>query len=724
MRRTVDRSADRAQPDLTPLLAPRSIAIVGASDRPGPSQRIFASLRALGFAGEIHAVNPGRSEALGRDCAPSLAALAARGKVPDVAVLCVAPERVAAAVLDAAGAGVRGVVSYASGVGRTAHDGRAALDVIVEACARAGIAFCGPDCMGILNPATRSTLYLGELLDAAAVGGDVGLITQSGSMAIGLLTDVRRFGYSHVISTGAEAVLTAADYLAALADDPATRVIALFLEAVRDMDRFLAALDHARARGKPVVVLKVGKTAQSRAAALGHTGGIAGDARVFSALLARHGCIEAATLEELTETIVCLRAARLPAAPGIGIVSPSGGHVEYALDIAARAGVALPPMPPASLAPLAEVIGPVSGPGNPVDAWGNGDFETNLRAGLAAFAASPDHGAVALVTDTLDGQPTRPTRYVDALLDVAATADKPFYLLSSRAGLFRREYAERLAAHGAAQLSGIEPALRAIGHAAAWRAAVARPARAPAAVPGMSGVPGVPDVFGQLPRGEGWLNEARAKAFLRACGLPTPRGVLAGAGDAPAAIAGEIGFPVALKVIDDRIPHRTPYGLLQLDLADAGAVERAAALMRDRLARHFPQCVDAPLLVEGMTAAGIDLFVAASTDPECGPMLVIGLGGFLLEVVRDVVAVPLPPRAGEVAARLADSAIGRFLASRSGDLFGGVAALARLAETIGDLYVAAAGRLSLIELNPVRLVAGADQPVILDALIATGAPRS
>ncbi|WP_454719581.1 MULTISPECIES: acetate--CoA ligase family protein [Cupriavidus] len=705
---------DKAHLDLTPLLAPRSIAIVGASDRPGPSRRIFASLEAFGFAGAIHAVNPGRSEALGRDCAPSLAALAARGTVPDVAVLCVAPERVAAAVLDAAEAGVKGVVSYASGVGRATHGGRAALAVIGEACARAGIAFCGPDCMGVLNPATGSTLYLGELHDARAIVGDVGLITQSGSMAIGLLTDVRRFGYSHVISTGAEAVLTAADYLAALADDPATRVIALFLEAVRDMDRFLAALDRARARGKPVVVLKVGKTAQSRAAALGHTGGIAGDARVFSALLARHGCIEAATLEELTETIVCLRAARLPAVAGIGIVSPSGGHVEYALDTAARAGVTLPPLPPEGLAQLSAVIGPVSGQGNPVDAWGNGDFEINLRAGLAAFAASPEHGAVALVTDTMDGQPTRPTRYVDALLDIAAGADKPFYLLSSRAGLFRREYADRLAAHGAAQLSGIEPALRAIGHAAAWRGAVARAARAPAAMP---------DVFAQLPDGEGWLNEARAKAFLRACGLSTPPGALVGGGGAPAAAAGEIGFPVALKVIDDRIPHRTPYGLLQLDLADAGAVADATALMRARLARHFPDCADAPLLVEGMTAAGIDLFVAASTDPECGPMLVIGLGGFLLEVVRDVVAVPLPPREGEVAARLADSAIGRFLASRSGDLFGGVAAIARFAQTIGDLYVAAAGRLSLIELNPVRLVAGADEPVILDALLATGAPR-
>ncbi|TSH93396.1 acetate--CoA ligase family protein [Verticiella sediminum] len=709
----MSRIVNPARPDLGPLLAPRSIAIVGASDRPGPSGRIFASLNALGFDGPIYAVNPGRSQALGRACAPSLAALA---EPPDAAVLCVSPERVADAVLDAAAAGVKAVVSYASGVGRMQHGGRNAIDVIRETCARAGIAFCGPDCMGVLNPATRSTLYMGELLDAQAVGGDVGLITQSGSMAIGLLTDVRRYGYSHVVSTGAEAVLTSADYLAALAEDPATRVIALFLEAVRDMDGFLAALDLARARGKPVVALKVGKTALSREAALGHTGGIAGDARIFSALLRRHGAIEVQTLEELTETIVCLRAARRPAGPGVGIVSPSGGHVEYALDTAAHAGVELPPMPPAQRDRLGVLLGPISGQANPVDAWGNGDFETNLRAGLKAFADSPAHGAVVLITDTMDGQPTRPTRYVDALLDVAAASDKPFYLLSSRSGLFRREYADRLGAHGAAQLAGVGPALRAIGHAAAWRRAEPLPGRRPAPSPDALAA------VAALPAGDAWLDEARAKAFLRACGLPTPPGRLAGPGDDPAAVAAEVGHPVAVKVIDERIPHRTPYGLLQLDLAGAAQVEAAVATIRERLARHFPDCADAPLLVERMTPAGIDLFVAASTDSECGPMLVIGLGGFLLEAVRDVIAVPLPAREGEIAARLADSAVGRFLDSRSGAMFGGAAPLAQFAQAVGDLYAAAAGRLGLIELNPVRLIAGGAQPVILDALLATRTP--
>lgn len=709
-------SSSPSSPDLRALFAPRSIAIVGATDRPGPALRIRTSLDALGFDGELHAVNPARMQALGRACAPSLSALE---RAPDVALLCVGPERAAAAVLDAARAGVKAVVSYASGVGGTLHDGRPSLDVIRAACADAGIAFCGPDCMGVLNPATRSTLYMGEVQDASSLAGDVALITQSGSMAIGLLTDVRRFGYSHVISTGAEAVLTAADYLAALADDACTRVIVLFLEAVRDIGRFTAAADRARERGKPVVVLKVGKTALSQQAALGHTGGIAGDARVFSALLARHGCIEVATLEELTETVVCLRAAKLPSLTGIGIVSPSGGHVEYALDTAARAGVDLPALPDVQRASLASAIGAVSAHGNPVDAWGNGDYETNLRAGLRAFAASPAHGAVVLVTDTMDGQPTRPTRYVDALLDIASTSDKPFYLLSSRSGLFRREYADRLAAHGASQLAGVEPALRAIANAAKWRAAQPLPMRAPQ--PPLASITSITSLTSQdaLPHGKQWLDEAKAKALLRAYGFATPRSTLANADDDPAALAAEIGFPVALKVIDARIAHRTPYGLVQLDLDSEDAVRRAADVIRARLAEHFPACRDVPLLVERMTSPGLDLFVAASTDPECGPMLMLGLGGFLLETVRDVVAIPLPPREGEVAARLAQSGLGRFLGSRSGALFGGIEPLARFAEAIGDLYAAANGRLSLIELNPVRLTDRAGAPVVLDALIAT-----
>ncbi len=175
--------------------------------------------------------------------------------------------------------------------------------------------------------------------------------------------------------------------------------------------------------------------------------------------------------------------------------------------------------------------------------------------------------------------------------------------------------------------------------------------------------------------------------------------------------------PVALKVIHDRIPHRTPYGLVALDLATPEAVRAAADDVRARLSTHFPDCIDAPLLVEEMTPAGIDLFVSASTDPECGPMLVLGLGGFLLEMVRDVVAMPLPTRQGEAAALLAETAIGRFLASPSGAMFGGVDLLVAFAEALGDFYVGTGDRLSLIELNPVRLT-GHGTPVILDALIA------
>ena len=691
-------------PDLRPLLAPRSIGIVSASDRPGPSARIFASLNRMGFAGEIFAVNAGRTEAFGRPCAPSLAALPTR---PEAAVLCIGPERVAAAVIDAAAAGVKAVVSYASGVERMEHDGHPAIQVIQAVCARAGIAFCGPDCMGVLNPASASTLYLGEVQQPDIVRGDVGFITESGSIAIGMLTDCRRFGYSHVISTGAEAVLDAAHYLSALVDDPDTAVIAIFLEAVRDMGRFLAALSKARGAGKPALALKVGKTEASRQSALGHTGGTAGDARVFSALLRRHGCIEVATLEALTETIVCLRAARRPTRAGIGIVSPSGGHVEFALGTAARAGIALPPLPEPARVALAEIIGPIVGPDNPVDAWGNGDFERNLRAGLRAFAGSGEYGAVALVTDTMDGQPMRPSRYVDALLDVAAGSDKPFYLLSSRAGLFRAEYADRLSASGSAQLSGIEPALQAISKVAAWHNAV--PFRPPDLL-AASAVVATP--------GAGWLNEARAKAFLAGQGFTVAPGVLATPGDDLGSLAVTVGFPVAVKVVDDRIPHRTPCGLVILDLQDAASVRQAEIALRERLARHAPDCADAPILVEQMMPSGLDLFVAASTDPECGPMVLLGLGGMLLEAVCDVVVAPLPSCPDEIAELLKESGIGRFLASPSGAAFGGIARLVRFAEEVGKLYIAS-GEIALIEINPVRLLPGHSAPVILDALIAS-----
>src|SRR5213594_1103903 len=220
--------------------------------------------------------------------------------------------------------------------------------------------------MGVVNPHARSMVYLQGLRDPAPLPGNVGLVSQSGSNCIGLLADCRRFGWSHVISSGNEAVLDTAHFIEYLADDPATRVIATFTESVRDPERFVAALDRAAARGKPVVTLKAGKSDRTRRAITSHTGGLAGEARVFSAVLRAHRAIEVGDVDEMAEVLACCQGPRWPRGRRVAVMTASGGQAELILDLASAAGLDLPPLSPSARAEIQGAVGILSGDGNPL----------------------------------------------------------------------------------------------------------------------------------------------------------------------------------------------------------------------------------------------------------------------------------------------------------------------------------------------------------------------
>ncbi len=268
--------------------------------------------------------------------------------------------------------------------------------------------------------------------------GNVALVSQSGSVCIGLLSDCRRFGWSHVISSGNEAVIDAAAFIEFLADDPATRVIAAFTESVKDPERFVAALDRAADRGKPVVVLKAGKNERTRRAIASHTGGLAGESRVFSAVLRAHRAIEVNDLDELTEVLAACQGERWPRGRRVAIVTASGGQAELILDVAGPAGLELPGLSPATRAEIERVQGPVSADGNPLDAWGHGDFAVNFPHALGVLGSDPAYDAVALCNEGCDDQPIGATArlldYARIVAEGAKGSAKPFYFMTTRPG--------------------------------------------------------------------------------------------------------------------------------------------------------------------------------------------------------------------------------------------------------------------------------------------------
>ncbi|MGE3150946.1 MAG: CoA-binding protein, partial [Pseudorhodoplanes sp.] len=459
---------------LSPLLRPRSIAIVGASER-SLAISIMRSLDRLGFDGKVYPVNPRATEVAGRRCYASLAEI---DEAPDVVALAVGRDRILDIMRQLPDRKARSAVIYEGGFAELGEEGRKIQSEITGICREAGIALCGPNCLGIVTPHNRSSTFLDEVANPAQLGGNVGLISHSGSVAIGMMVDVRRFGFSSVVSAGNEAVCSTADYLEYFIDDPQTKVIAAFTETIRDPGRFVAALDRAADAGKPVVVLKVGKSERAQRSISTHTAGLAGDARVFSEVLRAHRAIEVDDLEGMTEVLAVFQGRHVPKGGRTAVITASGGQAELLLDLASEKGVQLPPLSTQGRAEAEEILGPVTGDGNPLDAWGKGNFNDRL-SDLVALLQRGEFDNIVFCKDTIDKQPY--ARFLNSVKLVAAaaeTSDKPHFVLNPRTGLVSEEIVEICYAAGAGVLSGAQTGLVAIHKAAlSQRAAPARPQR-------------------------------------------------------------------------------------------------------------------------------------------------------------------------------------------------------------------------------------------------------
>ena len=456
---------------LDALFRPKSIAVVGASEKPTIGRRLIVSLDRIGFAGRVFPINPNYPTVLGQDCYPSIAETP---EVPDTAVFCLGHRHVLDGFIAAAERGIRGAVIYDGGFAERGAEGRALQERVVAICREAGIALCGPNCMGILNPIERNTTYLQEIREPERLAGNVGVVSQSGGFCVGLLTDLSRFGFSHIVSSGNEAVLNAADFLEYLVEDAHTGVIGCFIEAVREPEHFAAALDRAAILDKPVIVLKVGRSERARRAVASHTAGDAGDPAAFSHMLRAHRAIEVEDFAAFTELLAACQGARLPTGRRIGAITSSGGLAELMLDIAEGADLSLPPLPPELKIDLDRLVGYVTGDGNPLDAWGNGTFVPNLDHSLAALQGSPDHDAIVFCRDNCADQPMdqpeTALNYLKQFARAAAASDKPHYLLHTRGGPIDPSHVECLRAAGIPIVSGIREGLGAIDKLARWGA--------------------------------------------------------------------------------------------------------------------------------------------------------------------------------------------------------------------------------------------------------------
>jgi len=682
------------------LFRPRSIAIVGASTNPAKIGGVpVALLQRMGYAGAIHPVNPAVAELQGLRCHARLADI---GAPVDLAIIALPAARAEAALLEAADAGVAGVVLFSSGFAEVGEDGRAAQQRLLRVARSRGIRLLGPNCLGFMSPrekvyATFSPAPLG----GTAPAGGIGLVSQSGAFGIYayVMARERGLGLSQWVSTGNECDLQVADIVAWLARDPHTQVILAYLEGCRDGPRLRAALQLARQAGKPVVVTKVGRTAAGAQAAASHTAALAGDDAVFDALLQQCGALRTHTLEDFFNAGYVLTRGPRPARPGVGIMTISGGVGALMADDASDCGLPLPELPADAQARIVARV-PFAAPRNPVDITGQVVAEPELM--LFAARQMVDSGVYGSLLGFFAGAGTSPT-VGPHVIDWAQRlrADYPQLPLALCA-MFPPESRQTLEALGCLVFTDPSAAVRALAVLSSTAVPWAEEAL-PAPLPPRRLAPGA-------------LDELQSLALLRQAGLPVVDAQAAADADAAVAAAQRIGFPVVLKLLSPDVLHKSDVGGVQLNLRDAAAVRAAHAAILAGVAAAAPQARVRGVLVAPMQSEpGVECILGVQRDPVWGPVVMVGLGGVMVEVIRDV-SFRIAPFGRADALAMIDALRGRrLLDAHRGRAAVDTGALADALVALSRLAVAAGDTLDSIDINP--FVVRPQGALALDAVV-------
>lgn len=672
---------------VTAMLQARSVALVGASPRPGSfGERMVIEARRS--SARMHLVNPRYQDIDGIPCAPSLAAL---DEEIDLVLLGV-PD---AALLDelkaAAAVGARSAVIFGSA------NGRPLREAVIEIAADAGMAVCGAGCMGFVNNAT-GLRALGYLEPDPLPAGGVSLVTHSGSAFSTVLRAGRGFGFRLAVSSGQELVTNTADYVEYILTDPDTTLIALLLETPRAVGRLRSGLRRAAGRDIPVVILPVGHSPRGRAMVAAHSGALAGDAAGWQAFCADTGAIQVGDIAEFADTIELFEAKRRrrPGSRGIATVHDSGAERALCADLAHELGVDFSELAAPTLAKIGAQLDEGLAAGNPLDVWGTGaDTRELFGACLRAMVDDPGVAVTALAIDLVsefDGD----TAYADAAVDVAAGTDAPLAVLASVGSAIDRATAERLRGNGIPVLENARSGIAALGHLARW------PRPLPAPDPSVNGERRQ-RWAGRLAE-PGWDAPA-AFELLADYGIPVARSKAAGDLAGVLAAAEAIGYPVALKTLGAE--HKSDVGGVALGLADPSALRRAYLAMAEALGPRVS--------VDAMAAPGVEISVGVVRDDNFGPLVIVAAGGTLVELLADR-AVACPPVNRETATELLRSLrTAPLLAGWRGAAAVDIDALADVVVGFSSLATELGEFIDAVEVNPV--IASPSGVVAVDALV-------
>lgn len=664
------------------LLGPSSVAIVGASDRARWPKLIFEQLRAHGFPGPLYPVNPRASEIWGERCYPDLSSLPTP---PDHAVVIVPAPAVLSVLEVGVANGLRSATIYASGIGEgsapEAVERAAALRALIQ---RSGLAVVGPNCMGAT--AYRERYFGYATAEVCTVPfGPVAFVSQSGGTVRHVVCEGAERGlkFAYAISSGNEIDLDLADYVRFFVDNDDVKIIALFIEGLRRPARFIETAAMALAAGKPIIVLKSGRSTSAAQSAFSHTGAVAGDYDVFKAMCRRYGIVCCATLDEMIEVLLAFQAGRLPRGRRLAVVTTSGGTTELLHDyLEDTPGVVAPEFSPETTARIARLCAPGTRIANPLDA---GDPPPDAVYAQMCRAALDDAGIDMLAwAMSLPGGEADPTH----LQSVAAHSDKPLLAFNRMRYRYPPQALRFQEAAGFPFLQGIPELLSAASALAFYGERVGR------AVPILPPAPQTPCAN----------NRDGVLALLARHGVVKPRTLHVKTAAQAGAAALKIGLPVALKIVSADVTHKSDVGGVLVGLATADMVERGAEEMAAQFARRAPGARLDGFEVQEMVS-GVEVLIGVREDEQMGPLLAIGAGGVLVDLIQDVAIELLPVDRTTTRAMLDRLKIARILAGVRGRAAADVDALVSAAEALVHTYLACRPVIKECEINPLIVLA-------------------
>jgi acetyltransferase len=689
------------------LLRPASVAVIGAStNRSKVGNNVLVNILQGGYGGELFPVNPGAETIEGRKCYPSLESVP--GTV-DLAVIVVKRDLVLPTLHECVQKGVKAVVVITAGFGETGHDGKKLQDQMVLIMRQNRITMMGPNCLGLINPWHKLNASFGQGLGEP---GPIALISQSGALitAIQDMASDEKIGFSVLASLGNKAALDEVTFLQNLQRDQNTKVIAAYLEDISRGQEFMRVAEQVN-KTKPVVVLKSGRTAAGAKAASSHTGSLAGSDSAYSSAFERSGVIRAESIEHLFDIATALAYQPLPNGDRVAVVTNAGGPGIMMTDALEMAGLTIARPAPETKNRLLELLPAAASVHNPVDVLGDATGELYGKAIDLLLACNEVDSLIVILTPQkmTDAEGT-----ARAIIACAAKYRKPVFACFMGAHIVAGGVA-LLRENRIPQYPVPERAARAMREMVAYGRYKARPLRVVDRF-AVNKIPVIKTIKASIGRGVHEIGEADAKTILEAYNFIVPPGALATNVEDAVRFAGDVGYPVAMKISSPDILHKSDVGGVKVGLVNAQAVEDAFELMMLRIKRKRPEAELRGVLIEKMITGGREVILGMKKDPQFGPVLMYGLGGIFVEVLKDV-AFGLAPITEEECYKIIESTRSyKLLRGARGekpvDVSLIVGNLQRLSQLVTDFP-----EIDEVDINPLKVGVLGDNAYVVDARI-------